>query len=218
MGGEQQWGGQFGPRFGRAVGPMLWQFAQRFPFGSGGGPGFGRGGPFGRGDLKYALLKLLQERPKHGYEMIKELESQSGGFYTPSTGAVYPTLQELEDRGWVTGQAVEGKKVYTLTDAGHAALTEYQQRGESFGRAAWWQQHGAHGPFGGRASPELQALRQEAVAVAQLVRDAVLATVSDPKRLSQLHTIVKRVHADLDAFLGQGRSRGGDKGTPTDYI
>ena len=66
---------------------------------------------FGRGDLKYALLDLLQERPKHGYEMIKELESRAGGFYTPSAGAVYPTLQLLEDRGWVTAETTEGKKV-----------------------------------------------------------------------------------------------------------
>lgn len=82
---------------------------------------------FGRGDLKFALLDLLQERPKHGYEMMKDLENRAGGFYTPSAGAIYPTLQMLEDRGWVTVQTVEGKKVYTISDAGRAALTEHRQ-------------------------------------------------------------------------------------------
>src|SRR5436190_24101131 len=77
-----------------------------------GGPGRGPGGPraFGRGDLKFQLLALLTERPMHGYEMIKALETQAGGFYTPSAGAVYPSLQLMEDRGWITSQTLDGKK------------------------------------------------------------------------------------------------------------
>ncbi len=92
---------------------------RRFPFGGGPGPRM-----FERGYLKYALLELLKERPKHGYEMMKELEARMGGFYAPSAGAVYPTLQLLEDRGWVTSEAVEGKKVYKITDEGAKALDE----------------------------------------------------------------------------------------------
>lgn len=92
---------------------------------------------FGRGDLKYALLGLLQEHPKHGYEMIKDLEDRSGGFYSPSAGAIYPTLQLLEDRGWVSVETAEGKKVYTITDEGRKALAEYNERSGSF-------------PFGGQ--------------------------------------------------------------------
>lgn len=92
---------------------------RRFPFGGGPGPRM-----FERGYLKYALLELLKERPKHGYEMMKELEARMGGFYAPSAGAVYPTLQLLEDRGWVTSEPVEGKKVYKITDEGAKALEE----------------------------------------------------------------------------------------------
>ena len=87
---------------------------------------------FGRGDLKYALLGLLQEHPKHGYEMIKDLEERSGGFYSPSAGAIYPTLQLLEDRSWVSVEVVEGKKIYTITDAGRQALTDYQEHSSGF--------------------------------------------------------------------------------------
>src|SRR6266852_3133281 len=81
------------------------------PCGSG-----GEGGRFfGRGDVKFALLELLRERPMHGYEMMKALEEKSGGFYRPSPGSVYPTLQMLEDGGLVTSNEVEGKKVYSIT-------------------------------------------------------------------------------------------------------
>ncbi|HEX9035788.1 MAG TPA: PadR family transcriptional regulator [Ktedonobacterales bacterium] len=102
---------------------------RRFPFGGGPGPRM-----FERGYLKFALLELLQERPKHGYEMMKELEDRMGGFYAPSAGAIYPTLQLLEDRGWVTSEAVEGKKVYKITSEGAKALEEASaRRGPQFG-------------------------------------------------------------------------------------
>src|SRR5690242_5577288 len=119
-----------GPGFGPPLFWMLWDMRRGFGGGPGRGPGRGPGGPraFGRGDLKYQLLALLTERPKHGYEMIKELEDQAGGFYTPSAGAVYPSLQLMEDRGWITSQTQDGKKVYTITDAGRAALQEHQQQ------------------------------------------------------------------------------------------
>jgi DNA-binding PadR family transcriptional regulator len=106
--------------------------------------GFGGPGPrmFERGGLKYALLELLQERPKHGYEMMKELEERMGGFYAPSAGAIYPTLQLLEDRGWVSVETVEGKKIYTITDAGRQAVQENAQRAEA--RANAPHEHGHH--------------------------------------------------------------------------
>jgi len=99
---------------------------------------------FERGGLKYALLELLQERPKHGYEMMKELEERMGGFYAPSAGAIYPTLQLLEDRGWVSVETVEGKKIYTITDAGRQATQENAQRAEQRANAPHEREHGHH--------------------------------------------------------------------------
>lgn len=189
----------------------FFHFARRF-FGPGGpgGPGMGPR-MFGRGDLKYALLELLRERPKHGYEMIKDLEERAGGFYTPSAGAVYPTLQLLEDRGWVTSETVEGKRVYTITDAGKQALTEFHERRESFGPHGPWEHHGhrhhhERGPFE-RARPELRELRHEAMEVARLMRAAVLASDGDTARLERLRAIVRRTRDDLDEFLGQPRTQ-----------
>lgn len=226
-----------GPFFGKA----LWHMARRFGFGPGGfGPGgFGPGGPggfggpgfgprmFGRGNLKYVLLDLLQERPKHGYEMIKEMEERTSGFYSPSAGAIYPTLQLMEDRGWVTTQEAEGKKVYAITDAGRQALKEHQQQAESFGgpRGGWgWGEHGrehghgrGRGPFGRwQMSPELDALRHESFEVARLMRNAVFASNGDPARLAQLRAIVERAHGELNEYMAQTQPGAtGQPGTPS---
>jgi len=80
---------------------------------------WGGGGPRARrGDIRTAVLLLLQEGPMHGYQIIQELSARSGGTWRPSPGSVYPTLQLLEDEGLIAGQEAEGKRVYTLTDAG----------------------------------------------------------------------------------------------------
>jgi len=81
-----------------------------------------------RGGMKFLLLEMLKEGPRHGYELISALESRFRG-YRPSPGSVYPTLQMLEEGGFVTSQEVEGKKVYTITDAGLALLNEHGERG-----------------------------------------------------------------------------------------
>ena len=110
-------------------------FPPGFPFGPGGpggwggpgGPG-GWGGPSERGprrggrgqrlNVRPALLALLLERPMHGYEMIQELDTRTGGIWRPSPGSVYPTLQLLEDEGLIEVEATGGRKRYTLTEAG----------------------------------------------------------------------------------------------------
>jgi DNA-binding PadR family transcriptional regulator len=79
------------------------------------------GGPrVRRGNVRAAILALLAERPMHGYEMIQELEARTSGVWRPSAGSIYPTLQMLEDEGLVTGEESEGKRRFTLTDAGRA--------------------------------------------------------------------------------------------------
>lgn len=85
-----------------------------------------RGPMFESGEMKYVILTLLREKPRHGYEIIKALEERMGGCYTPSAGTVYPTLQLLEDQGYVRAVETEGKKVYHLTDEGQAFLEEHK--------------------------------------------------------------------------------------------
>lgn len=77
---------------------------------------------FGHGDLRLYLLKLLEDGPKHGYELIRLLEDRFLGMYSPSPGTVYPRLAALEEDGLVTSEEQDGRKVYKLTDAGRAEL------------------------------------------------------------------------------------------------
>lgn len=78
---------------------------------------------FEHGDLRFVILALLEEQPRHGYELIKELEERTGGAYRPSPGVVYPTLSLLEDEGSVRQAGGEtGRKLYEVTDEGRQAL------------------------------------------------------------------------------------------------
>jgi DNA-binding PadR family transcriptional regulator len=113
---------EFRGRRGRPEGP----FAEFF-WGGKRRRGAWGGRMFEQGDLKIVILQLLAEKPRHGYDIIKELEEKSGGAYAPSAGAIYPTLTMLEDMGFAkSAQEESGKKVYTITDAGRAHLEENQ--------------------------------------------------------------------------------------------
>jgi DNA-binding PadR family transcriptional regulator len=81
---------------------------------------------FAHGALRLYLLSLLDEAPRHGYEVIQALEERFGGTYTPSAGTIYPRLSKLEEEGLVTKSADGRKTVYSLTDAGRAELASRQ--------------------------------------------------------------------------------------------
>jgi DNA-binding PadR family transcriptional regulator len=101
-----------------------------------------RGGRIGRflehGDLRFVVLALLAEQPRHGYDLIRELEERTGGAYRPSPGVIYPTLSLLEDEGFIRPTAAEGgRKLYEITEEGRAALeTERPAVDAVFGRMA----------------------------------------------------------------------------------
>ncbi len=85
-----------------------------------------RGGRLARflehGDLRLLVLNLIQEKPRHGYEIIKAIEDLTGGAYAPSPGVIYPTLTMLEELGQVSATAEGARKSYEITDAGKTAL------------------------------------------------------------------------------------------------
>src|SRR5580704_18959311 len=91
----------------------------------------GRGGRLGRffdhGDLRYVLLGLIAEHPRHGYELIKAIEERFGGLYSPSPGVVYPTLTLLEELGYIQAEAAEGsRKRFAVTPEGSEFLAANQ--------------------------------------------------------------------------------------------
>ncbi|MGW6197681.1 PadR family transcriptional regulator [Kribbella sp. NPDC055110] len=103
--------GRGGPRMGEGM-PM-----HRGRGGRGPGRGSGRGrAP--RGDVRTAVLMLLAEEPMHGYQLMQAIADRSDGRWTPSPGAIYPTINQLEDEGLVTVTADAGRKLVTLTDSG----------------------------------------------------------------------------------------------------
>src|SRR5215208_5931395 len=89
------------------------------------GPGFGRGPRARRGDVRAALLVLLAEEPRNGYGLMQEIEARSNGAWRPSPGSVYPALSQLEDEGLVRAEETGGRKLFDLTDAGRAYVTEH---------------------------------------------------------------------------------------------
>ena len=92
------------------------------------GPGFRRRRRMRRGDVRAAILLLLEEEPRNGYQLMQELEERSDGTWRPSPGSIYPALQLLADEGFVRGEAREGSTVYELTDAGRKHLDENRER------------------------------------------------------------------------------------------
>jgi DNA-binding PadR family transcriptional regulator len=111
------WGGRMGEHRGRSRGGRIGRFLEH-------------------GDLRFVVLALIAEQPRHGYELIKDLEERTGGAYRPSPGVIYPLLSLLEDEGFIRpAEADGGRKLFTITDEGKAAL-EQNRAGvdEVFGR------------------------------------------------------------------------------------
>ncbi len=110
---------------GRHGGRGFGSFGGGFFGGFGGrGPNFGSGRKLMAADLQILILALLEEKSRHGYELIKELEERSGGFYTPSPGVIYPALTYLEELGFANVEVSGTKKLYSLTTKGRQHLNE----------------------------------------------------------------------------------------------
>jgi DNA-binding PadR family transcriptional regulator len=103
------------------------------------GPGFGPGGPRGfpgrggrrgrrtaRGDVRSAVLALVAEQPRHGYEIIQEIGERTGGVWRPSPGSIYPTVSQLEDEGLVRTEKSDGRRVVHLTEEGTRYVEEHR--------------------------------------------------------------------------------------------
>jgi DNA-binding PadR family transcriptional regulator len=129
-----------------------------------------RGRFFEPGEVRLAILSLLGEDPKHGYELMKAIESRSGGTYNMSAGTVYPTLQQLEDEGMIASEMKDGRRVYQLTDAGRAELErEGESVDEIWRRADRWKDWGpwtgpeayaVAGPLGRLMKTTFQAIKR----------------------------------------------------------
>jgi DNA-binding PadR family transcriptional regulator len=185
-GGRHGEHGPFGKHGGGHGHREGWREFGRFGFG-------GRGGPrVDRGEVKFLILSVLQEGPKHGYEIMRSIEEKSQGTYTPSAGTVYPTLQMLEDLAQIRGLESEGRKVYELTEAGRTYVGAHQTEIN----AAW--EHFAQ-PAG--RGEEARQLREELAMLARSLFAEGRIFRADGKTLARVREILKNTRQQVDAAL-----------------
>ena len=153
--------------------------------------GFGRRF-FGPGEVRIALLSLLSDGPRHGYELMKELEARSGGTYRASAGTVYPTLQQLEDEDLISSTDTSGKRVYQLTDEGRRELER-----EAATVRRIWRRADDWGCWSGAGAPEAAEIARP---VADLLKAAfrTVARGDDPALTDRVREILTRTAREIE--------------------
>lgn len=149
---------------------------------------------FEQGDLKYVILRLLEEKPRHGYEIIKELEERFGGAYSPSPGTVYPTLTMLEDLGYAKAtQDDGGRRIYEITAEGKAHLAEHSTTVDSiFERIARFVE--------GFLDEPMMNVNHAFRRVGRAAYGQASRNVRDKARLARIKEILDRAATELDAM------------------
>jgi DNA-binding PadR family transcriptional regulator len=173
------------------------------PFGGGGGGPYGRGGGrrARRGDVRTAVLMLLAEEPRNGYQIMQEIEQRSEGSWRASPGSVYPALQQLEDEGLVRAKETDGRKLFELTDDGQAAVAERPQDAP----APW--EETSHGFSDQKV--ELGALMREvAQAFVQVIR------VGGDRQLAEAKKLLSETRRTLYRILADGEDEGATDAEP----
>jgi DNA-binding PadR family transcriptional regulator len=162
------------------------------PFGGFGG----RARFFESGEVRLAILSLLSEGPKHGYQLMKELEERSGGLYRASAGSIYPTLQQLEDEGLIVAEQRDGKRVHSLTDAGRAELDKDPDAVRRiWHRAEQWEEWGQF------RNPEyMMGLMHSFKPMMKAVRKAAGRVGRQPGGMDRIRAILDQASRDLDAL------------------
>lgn len=148
----------------------------------------GRGRPFEHGELRFVLLKLLAETPRHGYELIKAIEEEMGGAYSPSPGVIYPTLTMLEELGFATVRESEGKKLYAVTAEGQAFLEANRATVD----AIFERMQGARGSFA--APPILRAVENLKMALSLKLAEPNL----DEERIRKIAAAIDATAVEIE--------------------
>jgi DNA-binding PadR family transcriptional regulator len=143
----------------------------------------------GKGEVRAAVLALLAERPMHGYQIIREIEERSGGSWKPSAGSVYPTLQLLADEGTISAEESNGRKIYSLTEAGREEVAQHHAAPDP------WEPAGPHA--GGFAS-----LPKAGVELAQAA--AQVGRTGTPEQVQQAAAVLDEARRRIYSILAQG--------------
>jgi DNA-binding PadR family transcriptional regulator len=147
------------------------------------------------GVIKFILLELLSEHPSHGYDLIKEMETRHGGFRRLSPGSVYPTLQLLEEGGYLKSAQEGGKRIYTITDEGRQLLAERTQQDTP--DSPW----DTFKSFVTGKPQEFIELRNAATELAAVV--VQVARSGNMERINQVRELLEQVKREIYAILAQ---------------
>ena len=153
----------------------------------------GRSRFFESGEVRLAILSLLSEGPKHGYQIMKELAERSGGIYRASAGSVYPTLQQLEDEGLIASDVDSGKRAYHLTEAG---ILELEKDPDGVRRI--WERAEKWEEFGRGMSPELIPMMKPLVDLGRVAWKAAARARGNREKEDLLRDIFDRARHDLE--------------------
>ncbi|MGH7948120.1 MAG: helix-turn-helix transcriptional regulator [Candidatus Binataceae bacterium] len=154
---------------------------------------------FGPGEVRLAILSLLSESPRHGYDLIKLLAERSGGVYRASAGTIYPTLQQLEDEGLVASDAQDGKRTYRITDDGKREL----KRDDDTVRRIW---HRARMWRDWRSAfdPDSAEIIRPAERVVKAALRAMSGGDDSARRVDRVREILERALRDLEDLGDRG--------------
>jgi DNA-binding PadR family transcriptional regulator len=166
-----------------------------------GGIGLGSQRPrfFELGEVRLALLSLLSEGPKHGYQLMKEMRERSGGVYQASAGSVYPTLQQLEDEKLIESKRKDGRRVYQLTQAGRKELARDP---ESVQRI--WERAESWEDWGRNTGPEVWGMFGSLGPLGQVIKLSMRAAkwaVGRPEREDRLRAVLVRTCRELEELV-----------------
>lgn len=153
---------------------------------------------FGPGEVRLALLSLIAEGPKHGYELMRQLSERSGGIYQASAGTIYPTLQQLEDEGLVAADSDAGKRVFRITDAGRE---EIRREDETIKRI-WWRANRWAG-WRNAFDPDSAEIRGPAERLVKAAFRAVAGESASQEKMDRVREILERAMRELDGLRGK---------------
>jgi DNA-binding PadR family transcriptional regulator len=162
-------------------------------------PGRGqRGQKASRGDVRAAILALLQEGPRNGYQIMSEIEERSGGAWRPSPGAVYPALSQLSDEGLISAEESSGKRTFSLTDTGRAYVADNPE----MARGAWESSEQ-------QDAWELPSLFATAARLGSGI--VQLAHAGTPAQVSAAERLLERTRRELYRILADGEEADEDE-------
>ena len=155
--------------------------------------------PLDHGDLRLLILSMIADTPRHGYDLISEIEARSGGAYKPSPGVMYPALSVIQDKGFAKGKKTDGKRVFYITEAGEAELAANSETIEKIEER-----------LDALAAPDTELDPRDVRVASQRLRHAVFKSVTqawpDTTDYEKIVEILNQARADISDLRA-----GGDK-------